>query len=826
MPSTLILRVALTASMGALVAASAADATTLRLSSGSERARKCHARLASGLGVARSSLTAPATGLVRARLTGARGDWDLAVFDSRTGRRVASSASTGTRELAEGFVARGQRLVVQGCRLPGAPASARLTTEFVALAGSTAGAGVLRVRVHTRTVAQRNRLNALGLDLLEGHDHAGHVDVVAWGKRDLETLRRAGFRWTVEVDDLAAEERARERRDGAFARRTAVSALPSGRDSYRVLADYESEMKTLATRHPGLVKLIELPHKSLEGRPILGVEISQDVNASDGKPVYMQLGVHHAREWPAGEHPMEWAYELVTKYGSDARTTDLVNRVRTIVIPIVNPDGFNMSREGGFSLADPFEAIDPNPLPQGATAYGLLCCSDTIEEAAAYKRKNCRLADGQAPAAGACAEAARSAGVDPNRNYGAYWGGPGASWAAENDTYRGAGPFSEPETQNIRDLISRRHVTTLITNHTFSGLVLRAPGIRSLGEPVDEAAMKALGDAMAAQNGYVSQPGYALYDTTGTTEDWSYAATGGYGYTFEIGFSSFHPDFERGVVDEYEGAGAHAGKGNRAAYYLAMENAANPAQHSVLKGTAPKGRVLRLHKEFDTFTSNVLDTSGFPRKRTSFHDVLDSTLAIGKTGRFEWHVNPSTRPSVAKVQRISDVGEPASKTIPVPYQGPSLPTQTQTQEFTIAPSDPRRLTQVKLDGGEGDDFDIYLYRNEVAAENVVGSSAGPTADENLLAPDLDPGKYVLEIVNYAAVQPYSGEIKLYPPAGELTVQPKRESYTLTCETASGKVVAKRKVFVGRGAAVSLGNACKAVKPKAKTKRKTKSKRKR
>ena len=26
------------------------------------------------------------------------------------------------------------------------------------------------------------------------------------------------------------------------------------------------------------------------------------------------MGVHHAREWPSGEHAMEWAYELVNGY--------------------------------------------------------------------------------------------------------------------------------------------------------------------------------------------------------------------------------------------------------------------------------------------------------------------------------------------------------------------------------------------------------------------------------------------------------------------------------------------------------------------------------
>jgi len=38
-------------------------------------------------------------------------------------------------------------------------------------------------------------------------------------------------------------------------------------------------------------------------------------------------------------------------------------------------------------------------------------------------------------------------GVDPNRNFGFEWGGFGASDNACKETFRGAGPFSEPETR-------------------------------------------------------------------------------------------------------------------------------------------------------------------------------------------------------------------------------------------------------------------------------------------------------------------------------------------------------------------------------------------
>ena len=257
----------------------------------------------------------------------------------------------------------------------------------------------------------------------------------------------------------------------------------------------------------------------------------------------------------------------------DARVTGLLRRARVLVVPVVNVDGFEQSRKWG-------DLVDIREVDNGGTVTVL------GNPGNAYKRKNCRVADGQSTPPGACeitSPGGYGIGVDLNRNYGGLWGGDGASDLAADPTYRGAGPFSEPETQAVRELISRRQVTTLITNHTFSNLVLRPPGVRAAGETVDEAAMKELGGRMAAQNGYRNIHGWQLYDTTGTTEDWSYNATGGFGYTFEIGPDEFHPPFPE-VVAEYLGAGIYAGKGNREAYLIALENAADAAQHSVIAG--------------------------------------------------------------------------------------------------------------------------------------------------------------------------------------------------------------------------------------------------
>ena len=316
-------------------------------------------------------------------------------------------------------------------------------------------------------------------------------------------------------------------------------------------------------------------------------------------------------------------------------------------------------------------------------------------------RKNCRLVDGQDTPDGTCALAATSpggygVGVDLNRNYGGYWGGPGASDVFADPTYRGAAAFSEPETQNIRELISGRQVTTLITNHTFSNLVLRPNGAAPdlvpssegipLGDPYDEAALKALGDEMAAQNGYTSQHAWELYDTTGSVEDWSYNATGGFGYTFEIGPDEFHPPFPK-VVDEYLGAGQYAGKGNREAYLIALENAVDPTTHSVLTGKAPAGATLRLQKTFATPTWDGV-----------IQDTLDTTMTVGPNGRYTWHVNPSTRPVVMDRQIETISGEPGARRSPGP--GPrrrcSRPTRsspsTRTSTCSRSTSTGRRRT--------------------------------------------------------------------------------------------------------------------------------------
>jgi hypothetical protein len=537
-----------------------------------------------------------------------------------------------------------------------------------------------------------------------------------------------------------------------------------------------------------------------------GIEITTNAaNTADGKPVFLNMGVHHAREWPSSEHAMEWAYELLTGYGTDPLTTRIVSQSRTIVIPVVNVDGFTVSREAG-EPGDPAE-------------FGLFAYE--------YKRKNCAISASTPERfrAGLCANnpAGRLRGTDPNRNYGGFWGGAGASPTWSSDVYRGDAPFSEPEIQNVRSLVSTRQITNLITNHTYSNLVLRVPGVYAVRPPLEEPQYKALGDAMAARNGYTSQPSWALYDTTGSTEDWSFFNTGGFGFTFEIGPDEFHPPFEQGVVDEYLGnpgtAGAGTG-GNRAAYFEMAKATLDTAMHSTLTGTAPAGWDLLISKTFTSETSPVVQPNGNTTAPLEYTDTLTSSYR-STGGKFTWAVNPSTRPVVAG-RYGRDPLAPAQPSVTftnppgIPARNTGDPRTGASESFTFEigglPQYDNGTATVSMEwASTATDWDLFVFDS---AGQLVGQSAqGGTNREDALLVDPPAGTYTAYMTNWLG-----GEASDWTSAGVTFANPLpelrtgvKEAWQLTCTKPNGQVQSTRAVVVDRGQTLDLGNACKKAK---------------
>ena len=661
---------------------------------------------------------------------------------------------------------------------------------FDSLSGTVEEAFAPQLVTVTADLAERNMLANSGLDVTE---HAGHdyVEVVLHTPADLALLESFDLPFDVRIPDLLKREAEVQAANRAYAASVDASPLPSKRDTYRTLEDYNAEMKALAEKHKGFVKLLELPHKSVEGKTIYGIEIATGVNASkaadDERPSFLLMGLHHAREWPSGEHTMEFAYDLVQGYlAGNPRIKPLVEQARTVLIPVVNADGFEKSVNDGLTF-DLRIINEHDPL------------DNTISLATpnnAYKRKNCRPFDGVDGVPVAC-DLAKSPvgygmGVDPNRNYGAFHGGPGASDNPADPTYHGPEGFSEPETQNVRELVSSRHVTMLISNHTFSNLVLRPNGVNPqtigpdgnpVGDAPDEDHMKAIGAEMTAQNGYANIHGWELYDTTGTTEDWSYNATGGFGYTFEIGPDEFHPPYPH-VVDEYLGAGDYAGKGNREAYLIALESALDPATHAIVAGDATPGATLKLSR-----------TGATPTWEGSFTDRVDTVLTVPQDGTFRWHTNPSTRPLVMS-KRYRILGDPVHSFT----KTGSVPALNESVDVPWTPSESADLVNVDLDWDVPDDLDLEVYRVENGKQTQVTTSGNiPGEKESVTLVDVQAGtNYIFRVINYASVPEQEFRLNFARfDAKTVDTTGLIEAWTLTCEIG-GKVVEQVPVVVDRG----------------------------
>lgn len=229
--------------------------------------------------------------------------------------------------------------------------------------------------------------------------------------------------------------------------------------------------------------------------------------------------------------------------------------------------------------------------------------------------------------------------VDMNRNFGFGWG--------ESPPFQGSGPFSEPETRNMRDLVSTRQPTTLITMHTCLANMLYPPLQKKAGPTPDLRRYEALGDAMSTQNGYPHLASADDAETTGEIIDWSYYATRALSITIEVCATPYPTEertFKTLVQEEYNGTGPLAGKGNRGALLKAFENAADPREHSVIVGHVRRGAKLSIRKDFTLWTNPFAQPDGGVRPAPLPTTLTSSMTVSHRSGLFLWHVNPSTRP--------------------------------------------------------------------------------------------------------------------------------------------------------------------------------------
>jgi hypothetical protein len=328
------------------------------------------------------------------------------------------------------------------------------------------------------------------------------------------------------------------------------SSLPGipGYACYRTVDETENRLFELAAQYSDLVALWDIgdswekTEDPAAGRDIFVANLTNKTIPGP-KPKLFLLGAVHSREYATAETALRFAEHLLSRYGHDPDVTFMLDYYELHVVPVANPDGRLMAEAGEFW------------------------------------RKNTDNDDG-------CLSTS-SWGVDLNRNSSFKWGlDSGSAGGACDSTYRGPSAASEPEVQALQAYISSLYPDqrgpgdsdpapdtasgVLITLHSYGELVLYGWGWTEALSPND-LQLQTLGRKFGFYTGYtVCQPSVpgCLYQTSGSTDDWSYGDLGVASYTFELG-TWFYQDcetFESSIYPDQEQALTYALKASRQPY--------------------------------------------------------------------------------------------------------------------------------------------------------------------------------------------------------------------------------------------------------------------
>ncbi|CAG0884908.1 unnamed protein product [Cyprideis torosa] len=181
--------------------------------------------------------------------------------------------------------------------------------------------------------------------------------------------------------------------------------------------------------------VIEMSGKTYEGRPIKGVRINP---GNSKKKIFVDSGIH-AREWIA---PSTVAYLINQLATNRSLNEDIINAFDWYLFPVLNPDGYEYT----FSK-DRLWRKNRNP------------------------------------------EISRTCpGIDLNRNWDYHWGEDVRGKDPCTELYAGPSPFSEPETQAIRDFLANLNadgsLALIVSFHSYVQ-VLMSPWSHTYAFPDD-----------------------------------------------------------------------------------------------------------------------------------------------------------------------------------------------------------------------------------------------------------------------------------------------------------------------------------------------------
>lgn len=265
-------------------------------------------------------------------------------------------------------------------------------------------------------------------------------------------------------------------------------------DEYKNPEEIAEFVNDIHARYPDITTVKSIG-KTLEGRDILAIKISDNPAQKENEPAILVNAMHHAREVMTPEITTDMIEYLTSNYGSNAEVTSWINNTEIWVVPMFNLDGNNKM------------------WTQNSTW-----------------RKNTR----------------NGHGVDINRNYPTGWNScNGSSSSTGAQDYRGTAPASEPETQAMMNLVASIKPVFNISYHSYSEIVIYPFGCRPNKTPTTEA-VEIIGAEIGRKINY--KPGTAwelLYNADGGDIDWMYTEHQVIPFVIEVNSTSqgFHPGY-------------------------------------------------------------------------------------------------------------------------------------------------------------------------------------------------------------------------------------------------------------------------------------------
>ena len=192
------------------------------------------------------------------------------------------------------------------------------------------------------------------------------------------------------------------------------------KNQYKSYQESIEFLHSMQKQYPHLFDVIKIG-TTYEGRDIVLVKISQNVEQADDKPAMLYTGSIHAREWIGNELALKFIEYVAENEHVDPILEKSLKEAAIYMVPCLNPDGFEYSRKH-FS----------------------------------FWRKNRRKnADG-------------TIGVDLNRNFSIGWS---KSTNTSSNIYGGEAPFSEAETRAIKEFVDAHENITMAFDYHSQGNV-------------------------------------------------------------------------------------------------------------------------------------------------------------------------------------------------------------------------------------------------------------------------------------------------------------------------------------------------------------------